>query len=151
MNCYKVYICCQYCPICPEQKMSFVGKSSCNMKKTLNMDSYFQNSVTMLDVSSKQLFGPAYSGRLLGSLEHTAQHMQSDQSLMLLLQTIAAALNEKLFMYLMLLKKKLESAKAHSRPSLGSDVLKDLGLDGCDAEIVRYLSKVGSINWIPVL
>jgi len=115
------------------------------------MDSYFQNSVTMLDVSSKQLFGPAYSGRLLGSLEHTAQHMQSDQSLVLLLQTIAAALNEKLFMYLTLLKKKLVSAKAHSRPSPGSDVLKDLGLDGCDAEIVRYLSKVGSINWIPVL
>jgi len=110
-----------------------------------------KNSVTMLDVSSKQLFGPAYSGRLLGSLEHTAQHMQSDQSLTLLLQTIAAALNEKLFMYLTLLKKKLLSAKAHSRPSPGSDVLKDLGLDGCDAEIVRYLSKVGSINWIPVL
>lgn len=110
-----------------------------------------KNSVTMLDVSSKQLFGPAYSGRLLRSLEHTAQHMQSDQSLMLLLQTIAAALNEKLFMYLTLLKKKLELAKAHSRPSPRSDVLKDLGLDGCDAEIVRYLSKVRSINWNPVL
>jgi hypothetical protein len=70
---------------------------------------------------------------------------------MLLLHTIAAALNEKLFIYLTLLKKKLVSAKAHSQPSPGSDVLKDLGLDGCDAEIVRYLSKVGSVNWIPML
>lgn len=112
---------------------------------------YFQNSVTMLDVSSKQLFGPAYSGHLLGSLEHTAQHMPSDQSLMLFLQTIAAALNEKLFMYVTLVKKKPVSVKAYSRHSPGSDVLRDLGLDGCDAEIVRYLSKLGSVNWGSVL
>jgi hypothetical protein len=105
----------------------------------------------MLDVSSKQLFGPAYSGHLLGSLEHTAQHMPSDQSLMLFLQTIAAALNEKLFMYVTLVKKKPVSVKAYSRHSPGSDVLRDLGLDGCDAEIVRYLSKLGSVNWGSVL
>lgn len=108
---------------------------------------YFQNCVTILDVSNKQLFGPAYSGHLLGSLEHSAKHMPSDQSLLLFLQTIAAALNEKLFMYLMLVKMKPVSEKVHSRQSPGSDILRDLGLDGCDAEIVRNLSRVGSISW----
>jgi hypothetical protein len=73
--------------------------------------------------------------------------MPSDQSLLLFLQTIAAALNEKVFMYLMLLKMKPVSEKVHSRHSPGSDVLRDLRLDGCDAEIVRNLSKVGSVNW----
>lgn len=106
-----------------------------------------KNSVTILDVSNKQLFGPAYSGRLLGSLERSAKHMPSDQSLLLFLQTIAAALNEKLFMYLMLVKMKPVSEEVHSRQSPGNEILRDLGLDGCDAEIVRNLSRVGSISW----
>lgn len=118
--------------------------------KELKYDNYyyFQNSVTILDVSSKQLFGPAYSGHMLGSLQCTPQHMPSDQSLLLFLQTIAASLNEKLFMYQTLMKMKPLSRKTRSRHS--HDILRDIGLDGCDAEIVRHLSKVGSIDWRPL-
>jgi len=126
-----------------------IGISCCKEQKR-NECCYFQNLVTILDVSTKQLFGPAYSGCLLGSLERTIQHMPSDQSLLLFLQSIAASLNEKLFMYLNLVKMKPVSEKTQSRPSPGSDVLRDLGLDGCDAEIVRNLSKIGSVNWSPV-
>jgi hypothetical protein len=74
--------------------------------------------------------------------------MPSDQSLLLFLQSIAAKLNEKLFMYLTLVKVKPLSEETHSRSS--RDVLRDIGLDGCDAEIVKYLSKVGSIDWGPM-
>jgi hypothetical protein len=73
--------------------------------------------------------------------------MPSDQSLLLFLHTIAAALNEKLFMYLTLVKMKPVSENVHSQQSPGRDILRDLGLDGCDAEIVRNLSRIGSINW----
>jgi hypothetical protein len=73
--------------------------------------------------------------------------MPNDQSLTMFLQTIAAALNEKLFMYLMLVKMKPVSENVHSQQSPGSDILRDLGLDGCDAEIVRNLSQIGSLNW----
>ncbi|KAJ4447227.1 hypothetical protein ANN_09230 [Periplaneta americana] len=110
-----------------------------------------KNSVTILDVTSKQLFGPAYSGQILSSLERTARYMPSDQSLLLFLQTIAASLNEKIFMYLTLIKMKPVPEKSRSRQSPGSDVLKDLGLDGCDAEIVRNLSRIGSVNWSPLV
>jgi hypothetical protein len=74
--------------------------------------------------------------------------MPSEQSLLLFLQTIAAALNEKLFMYLTIVKMKPLSSKTHSR--LSHDVLRDIGLDGSDAEIVRHLSKMGSIDWRPL-
>ena len=108
----------------------------------------FQNFVSILDVDTKQLFGPAYSGQLLGSLERTVQHMPSEQSLMLFLQTIAASLNEKLFMYRTLLQMVCPQKK-DSSPT--NEVLRDIRLEGCDAEIIRNLSKIGSVDWRPPL
>ncbi|KAJ9581737.1 hypothetical protein L9F63_003914 [Diploptera punctata] len=104
-----------------------------------------KNFVTILDVNSKQLFGPAYSGQLLGSLERTVQHMPSDQTLKLHLQTVAAGLNEKLFMYLTLIK--MEQSPEKNKTSPGSEVLREIGLESCDAEIVRNLSKIGFVDW----
>ena len=104
--------------------------------------------MTILDVNSKQLFGPAYSGQLLSSLERIVEHMPSDQTFVLYMQTIAASLNEKLFMYLTLLKMKPSPEKNQSSP--GSEVLREIKLEGCDAEIVRNLSKIGSVDWKPL-
>ncbi|XP_066992520.1 uncharacterized protein [Anabrus simplex] len=82
-----------------------------------------KNLVTVFDVSSKQLFGPAYSGQLLSSVETVASRLPSDQSLLLYLQSVAAGVHEKLFLY---------RALGHSQPDL----------HGCDGEIIKFLTKI---------
>nr|CAD7263085.1 unnamed protein product [Timema shepardi] len=94
-----------------------------------------QNSVTILNVKSKQLFGPAYSGRLLASLETIPQLQTCDQSLLLYLQVISITLQEKVFMLRSLAGLEPNTNKIRN-------TLKQMDLKGCDGEVVKYLSSI---------
>lgn len=97
--------------------------------------------MTILDVGTQQLFGPAYSGQLLAPLEDVAFSFTTDQMLLLFLQAIATSLIEKVFLFKMSLLSSSSSSKSNPPKSPG-DILKDIGLQGCDAEIVKYLFKM---------
>jgi len=91
----------------------------------------FQNRVTILDLSSKQLLGPAYSGSLLSPLMPNSVSLhKSDQSLILLLQALVAEIDQKVSVCRV----------------AGPLCLADLGLHGCDAAIVKYLTKFNKNN-----
>nr|CAD7568983.1 unnamed protein product [Timema californicum] len=104
----------------------------------LTFDSDFdfsKNSVTILNVKSKQLFGPAYSGRLLASLETIPQLQTCDQSLLLYLQVISITLQEKVFVLRSLAGLEPNTNKIRN-------TLKQMDLKGCDGEVVKYLSSI---------
>nr|CAD7397878.1 unnamed protein product [Timema poppensis] len=94
-----------------------------------------ENSVTILNVKSKQLFGPAYSGRLLASLETIPQLQTCDQSLLLYLQVISITLQEKVFVLRSLAGLEPNTNKIRN-------TLKQMDLKGCDGEVVKYLSSI---------
>ncbi|XP_049856025.1 guanine nucleotide exchange protein smcr8b-like isoform X2 [Schistocerca gregaria] len=100
-----------------------------------------KNMVTILDITKEQLFGPAYSGQFLSSLETSPQFFQSDQTLILFLQSIAAEILQKLFLFRMSFVSPVgDSRNADRSPG---DILREMGVHGCDAEIIKYLFKIG--------
>lgn len=88
-----------------------------------------QNKVTILDLVSKQLLGPAYSGSLLSPLMPKSISLHKiDQSLMLLLHALLSEIDQKVSVCMV----------------AGPLCLSDLGLHGCDASIVKYLAKLAT-------
>lgn len=93
-----------------------------------------KNSVTILDVNTEQLLGPAYHGHLLASIGNNVRDFPSDHSLLLFLESILHGIGRKLRTY-----KALVSACESELPS---HACRQLELHGCDADIIRYLSKL---------
>ncbi|KAK7790120.1 hypothetical protein R5R35_006487 [Gryllus longicercus] len=89
-----------------------------------------KNLVTILEVTAGCLWGPAYSGQLLNSLDTIPPAVTSDHTLLLLLQSIGYGLTEKLFILKVC-------------PASVADTLFKLGLTGCDADILKHLMHVG--------
>lgn len=88
-----------------------------------------QNKVTILDLVSKQLLGPAYSGSLLSPLMPKSVSLHKiDQSLMLLLHALLSEIDQKVSVCMV----------------AGPLCLSELGLHGCDASIVKYLAKLAT-------
>jgi hypothetical protein len=86
-----------------------------------------QNKVTILDLVSKQLLGPAYSGSLLSPLMPKSVSLHKiDQSLMLLLHALLSEIDQKVSVCTI----------------VGPLCLSELGLHGCDASIVKYLTQL---------
>ncbi|XP_063227353.1 uncharacterized protein LOC134533710 isoform X2 [Bacillus rossius redtenbacheri] len=94
-----------------------------------------KNRVTILSARDGRLFGRAYAGRLLSSLEQVAARQPCDQSLLLYLRVLALSLEEKLLVF---------RGLAGTRPGPGAAraALRGAELEGCDAEVVRYLDTV---------
>ncbi|XP_047108261.1 guanine nucleotide exchange protein smcr8b-like [Schistocerca piceifrons] len=117
--------------VCVPERISVHDMISCRDK----------NMVTILDITKEQLFGPAYSGQFLSSLEISPQFFQSDQTLILFLQSIAAEILQKLFLFRMSFVSPVgDSRNADRSPG---DILREMGVHGCDAEIIKYLFKIG--------
>ncbi|CAB3386535.1 Hypothetical predicted protein [Cloeon dipterum] len=86
------------------------------------INSLDKNRVTILDLISKQLLGPAYSGSLLSTLSPSAVALhKSDQSLILMLHAVLCEIDQKVSLCRL----------------AGQHCLSDLGLHGCDASIVK--------------
>nr|CAD7447408.1 unnamed protein product [Timema bartmani] len=119
--------------LCVPERLSVYDMIS--HKDKLNIFLLPQNSVTILNVKSKQLFGPAYSGRLLASLETIPQLQTCDQSLLLYLQVISITLQEKVFVLRSLAGLEPNTNKIRN-------TLKQMDLKGCDGEVVKYLSSI---------
>nr|CAD7589918.1 unnamed protein product [Timema genevievae] len=119
--------------LCVPERLSVYDMIS--HKDKLNFFLLPQNSVTILNVKSKQLFGPAYSGRLLASLETIPQLQTCDQSLLLYLQVISITLQEKVFVLRSLAGLEPNTNKIRN-------TLKQMDLKGCDGEVVKYLSSI---------
>ncbi|KAE8745331.1 hypothetical protein FOCC_FOCC007879 [Frankliniella occidentalis] len=93
-----------------------------------------KNSVTILDVNSEQLLGPAYHGRLLAAIGNNVRDFPSDHSLLLFMESVLKGIGSKLQSYKALV------AACHNE--LPSHACRQLELHGCDADIIRYLSKL---------
>ncbi|GLH15451.1 Uncharacterized protein GBIM_19894 [Gryllus bimaculatus] len=110
--------------------MDLIIKSSANEPSVLISAFILQNLVTILEVTAGCLWGPAYSGQLLNSLDTIPPAVTSDHTLLLLLQSIGCVLTEKLFILKVC-------------PASVADTLFKLGLTGCDADILKHLMHVG--------
>lgn len=93
-----------------------------------------KNSVTILDVNTEQLLGPAYHGHLLASIGNNVRDFPSDHSLLLYMQSVLSGIGRKLQAY-----KALVAACSNELPS---HACRQLDIHGCDADIIRYLSKI---------
>lgn len=57
---------------------------------------FFQNSVTILDVHTEQLLGPAYRGHLLASVGNNVRDFPGDHCLLLYLESVLSGIGRKL-------------------------------------------------------
>ncbi|KAJ1526867.1 hypothetical protein ONE63_008425 [Megalurothrips usitatus] len=93
-----------------------------------------KNSVTILDVNSEQLLGPAYHGHLLAGVGNNIRDFPSDHSLLLYLESVLQGIGRKLQAY--------KALVAACNNELPSHACRQLDIHGCDADIIRYLSKL---------
>ena len=94
-----------------------------------------QNCVTILDINSGQLSGPAYQGKFLAPLGQTAVNFPSDHTLLLLVQSVLANISSRLNTY--------NSLKA-THKKMSGNICRMLDVYGCDADIIQHLSKIFS-------
>ncbi|KAG8239985.1 hypothetical protein J437_LFUL019571 [Ladona fulva] len=96
-----------------------------------------KNYVTILDVNTKKIFGPAYSGVLLSNIaENFHDHFPSDESLILMLQSVFMQIKEKVY-----LCNSVITERSESHNSVGI-LLSSINIRSCDAEIIKYLRRL---------
>ncbi|XP_046405191.1 guanine nucleotide exchange protein smcr8b-like isoform X2 [Ischnura elegans] len=96
-----------------------------------------KNLVTILDVNSKKILGPAYSGVLLDDIrENFDKNFLCAEALILYLQSVFAGIHQKVFLY-----KALSLSQPKTKTSLAKDVAQALRVKGRDMDIINYLKK----------
>jgi len=91
-----------------------------------------QNTVTVLDVESKKILGPAYSGNYFKNFEEMTcqKYFFDDLSLITYLGSIFSELESQIYM--------AKSMQVDGEESMAK-IMKDLDLKSSDAEIIKYL------------
>ncbi|XP_071454328.1 uncharacterized protein [Hetaerina americana] len=94
-----------------------------------------KNAVTILDVNTKKILGPAYCGALLAGLhENFDQNFVCPEALVLYIQSVLTGIHQKVLLF-----EALSLGQPKVRARITKDAMNTLGLKGRDLDIIHHL------------